>query len=222
MSNADKRKGTSDAFAAAKLSLQTARMSLGEFERLREVMRGPAPAIEVLIGLVGRGFDDVEVQPVLSPFNLRHRTLMSGQSEAVGKGSGLRVLLDSKRRIELIAMSGEANHRGASAWSGAVGPGLTTASTYVDVRRVLGRGTIVDVDGVREEHFNSETWRRARYLNNNDVSTAERSKIPVLRAGVEQSERFDRAAFESIKVGVVVAFVCVDEAIADIRLRRSP
>lgn len=178
MSNDETRKGTSDALAAAKLSLQTARMSLGELDRLREATRGPLPMINTLQSLIGRGFDDVEVQRVLFPLNLRYRTLMGGHGEAASKNIGLRVVLDAQRHVDSIVISGDANDHGATAWTGPIGVGLTTASTRFDVRRVLGRGAAVDVDGAREEQFTS--------------------------------------------AGVVVAYVFADEAIAEIRLRRSP
>lgn len=178
MNNDDTRKGTSNALAAAKVSLQTARMSLGELDRLREAARGPSPGFEVLRGFIGRGYDDVDVQRVLFPLGLRHRTLMGRGSEAASKSTGLRVVLDGQRQIDVIVISAEANDHGASPWTGPVGPGLTAASSRVDVRRALGRGAVVEVDGMREEQF--------------------------------------------IQAGVVVAFVFADEAMAEVRLRRSP
>ncbi len=178
MNNNDTRKGTSNALAAAKLSLQTARMSLGELDRLRGATRGPLPTIEVLQGLIGRYFDDVDVQRVLFPLNLRHRTLMGGRAEVASKLIGLRVTLDTQRVVDGVVVSGDANDHGAAAWAGAFGVGLTSSSSRVDVRRLFGRAVTVDLDGAREEQF--------------------------------------------IHGAVVVAFVFIDEAIAEVRLRRSP
>ena len=177
MNNDETRKATSTALAAAKASLQTARISYLQLEKLREATRGPAPEINIISGLLGRDYDDAGVQAVLFPLVLHHRTLMGGHSEAASKTAGLRVGLDGHRRVDAITLWGAANDVGAAAWTGTLPAGLSTSSKADEVRRELGRPTIAVVDGVGEEQFT--------------------------------------------KAAAVYGFVFVDDAIAEVHVRRS-
>lgn len=146
------RAETSAALAAAKASLKTARISLDELERLRQETRVAAPSFEALEALLGRPFDDIDVQSVVGPLSLRLRTLMSG-AEAANKANGVRVLLDDRRHITTVVLYAAENDVGASSWAGPLPGGLSIGSDRGELRRALGRSTIVEVAGVREERF---------------------------------------------------------------------
>lgn len=148
----DPRAETSAALAAAKASLKTARISLDELERLRAETRAAAPSFEALESLLDRPFDNLDVQAVLGPLSLRLRTLMSG-AEAANKANGIRVLLDDRRRIATIVLYAVDNDVGAASWSGPLPGGLSIAAERAELRRAFGRGTTVEVAGVREERF---------------------------------------------------------------------
>lgn len=148
----DPRAETSAALAAAKASLKTARISLDELERLRAETRAAAPSFEALESLLGRPFDDLDVQAVVGPLSLRLRTLMSG-AEAANKANGIRVLLDERRRVATIVLYAADNEVGAASWSGPLLGGLSITTERAELRRAFGRASEVEVAGVREERF---------------------------------------------------------------------
>jgi len=143
--NQNNHSKTSARLEAAKISLQTARISLNELDKLRAESRTALPTLQQLASLVGRAYQDAEVQAVLFPLGLHYRK-REDVHEATSRAMGMRCRLDDNRIITTISLMGQ--EPAWSSWTGDLGEGLTTTTTRLDVQRRRGRPHHVeDVDG---------------------------------------------------------------------------
>lgn len=142
MTDSEDNRSTADRLKAAKQSLQTARMSLGELERLRAETRGPLPSTAEFASLLGRSYDDVDVQRVLFPLGVRYRD-RDGVVEAASRPMGVRCLLDRQRTLVRVELKGR--ELAWEPWAGLLPRGLTMTAGRRDVVAAFGpprdRGT---------------------------------------------------------------------------------
>jgi len=153
MSN--EKKPTISALQEAKASLATARISLGELEKLRAQTRGPMPTMRQLAALLGKHIDDDTVLAHTGTLGLRRRALASGGHDVAGRASGIRFALNADKQITSITLFGDADlEKSFSAWHGPLADGLNMTSTPAAVRAALGRAAATGPhDGYTEERY---------------------------------------------------------------------
>jgi hypothetical protein len=148
----DGKKEAGAALAEAKASLQTARISLDELDRLRAVTRGPLPPVSTLVALLGQSANAEPAKGLLKQFGARRRSVAGGYDLAA-RSTGIRVVLDENEAVRSIVLFGDGQPGGFSTWTGTLHKGLSMASTPSQVIAALGPAQEVHVDGDVEHQY---------------------------------------------------------------------
>ncbi len=144
------------ALADAKASLQTARISLDELDKLRAATRGPLPSLDALIAFVGASADTEDAKAMIKLLGLRRRAVAGG-ADLVNRATGVR-----------FSVEGDAG--GYSAWTGPLQKGLSMASAPTQVALRLGPAELVHADGVDEHCYTDGRVVQAYVLGDDGIA----------------------------------------------------